>query len=454
MLLDSDTIVAISTPPGRGGIGVVRLSGPQARPIAEPLLRLPRPLAHAQARFGHILDDTGEVLDEAVVTYFQAPHSYTSEDVVEISAHGAPVLLDALLRALLARGARLAQPGEFTQRAFLSERLDLTQAEAVHDLISAQTLHQAKTAAAQLGGSLARVLTPIKQAVLELIAQLEAGVDFAEDDLDLLPQPEILTRIESLQTTLGQLAATYRYGRILREGVKLAIVGQPNAGKSSLFNRLLQQERAIVTAHPGTTRDLISERFDIGGIPVELIDTAGLREILSTPETEAEREGIQRSRTTMADADLVLHVVDASTLTNSNLPPDDLLTQQTLALRPSLLILNKSDLRAAHISGHDAIPTSATTGAGIAELKQAILDILALQPQADSTLITNLRQSEAIHEALRDLEKARKAASNAIPHEFLLLDLHEALRALDDLTGVSTSEDILNRIFSSFCIGK
>src|ERR1700677_4632349 len=285
--LAEDTIVAISTPPGRGGIGIVRLSGPAARTIAEPLLKLRHPLAPAQARFTQIIDNTGETLDEAVVTYFPGPHSYTSEDIVEIAAHGSPVLLDYLLRQFIAAGARLAEPGEFTQRAFLSGRLDLTQAEAVHDLIEATTLHQARIAAQQLGGSLSRLITPIKEKLIALIAALEAGIDFAEDDIDFLPANEIVSQIESIHASLTTLEHTFAYGRIVRDGFTLAIIGRPNAGKSSLFNRLVQRDRAIVTATPGTTQDTVTERISIEGIPVELIDTAGLRDSADAPQGSA-----------------------------------------------------------------------------------------------------------------------------------------------------------------------
>jgi tRNA modification GTPase len=456
MSTPEDTIVAIATPPGRGGIGIVRLSGPQALAVATPLLALKHPLTPARARFTHILDEQGNILDEAVATYFASPHSYTAEDVVEIAAHGAPVLLAYLLEASIKHGARLANPGEFTQRAFLAGRLDLTQAEAVNDLIAAQTLHQARLAAAQLGGAIARAVAPQKQALIDLIAQLEAGVDFAEDDLDLLPEAEIVSLIQSIAGPLEALANTYRNGRILREGVRLALVGRPNAGKSSLFNRLLQQDRAIVTAHPGTTRDPIAETFGLGGIPITLIDTAGLREIASTPESEAEREGIARSRTAMADADLILHIVDATTLTHNALPAEDAATQSTLTGRPHLLILNKSDLTANPLQTlyPGAIPTSALTGFGLETLKRTIPDILIAQPTSDSALITNLRQSQTLAEATLALARAAQAAQQTLPHEFLLLDLHEALAALDALTGATTPDDILARIFASFCIGK
>ena len=464
MHLENDTIVAISTPPGRGGIGIVRLSGPEARRIAEPLCRLRNPLAAGHARFGQILDESGLALDEAVVTFFAAPHSYTSEDVVEIAAHGSPALLDYLVRACIRNGARLAEPGEFTQRAFLSGRLDLTQAEAVKDLITAQTLHQARLAAAQLGGSLARTIAPVKQQLIHLIAELEAGIDFAEDDLDLLAPAAILTQIEAILSTLRSLAATYSYGRIVREGFTLAIVGRPNAGKSSLFNRLLERERAIVTAQPGTTRDPISERVSLDGIPVELIDTAGLRDAPSGPEGEAESQGIMRARTTVAEADMVLLVIDAATLSPEPLDPpmlhpEDRATLESVSGRPCQIVLNKADLLEERhpLENFDPRPvyTSTRTDEGIAQLKNAILAPLTQSaPAGDSVLLTNLRQHEAILEALSDLENAHQAAKRSLPHELLLLDLHMGLDALDKLTGATTTDDILNLIFSTFCIGK
>jgi tRNA modification GTPase len=446
-----DTIVAISTPPGRGGIGIVRLSGPAARTIAEPLIKLRRPLAPAQARFAEILDSTGETLDEAVVTFFEKPHSYTSEDIVEIAAHGSPVLLDHLLRQCLAAGARLAEPGEFTQRAFLSGRLDLTQAEAVNDLIESTTLHQARIAAQQLGGSLSRQITPIKQQLIALIASLEAGIDFAEDDIDLVSNNEITAQIQSVQTPLTDLEQSFSYGRIVREGFTLAIVGRPNVGKSSLFNRLIERDRAIVTAAPGTTRDLVSERVSLEGIPVELIDTAGLR----ISSDEAESLGIAKSREAMAEADVVLLVLDATTTPNE----EDQTTIAALTSRPFLIVINKIDLAAsANFSRQISRPThktSATTGTGLPELRRAILSLFNKEASnAESELLTNLRQQQAVSTALSALNRARQAAAASIPHEMILLDLSEALDALDALTGTTTSDDILNLIFSRFCIGK
>ena len=446
-----ETIVAISTPPGRGGIGIVRLSGPASRAIAEPLLKLRHPLAPAQARFAEILDTTGETLDEAVVTYFAAPHSYTSEDIVEIAAHGSPILLDYLLRQCIVGGARLAEPGEFTQRAFLSGRLDLTQAEAVHDLIESTTLHQTRIAAQQLGGSLSRQIAPIKQQLIALIAALEAGIDFAEDDIDLLPQSEITAQIAAIQVLLIALEQTFAYGRVVRDGFTLAIVGRPNAGKSSLFNRLVQRDRAIVTATPGTTRDLVTERVSFEGIPVELIDTAGLRH--STDE--AESIGITKSREAMAEADVVLLVLDAT----EPLHEEDQAAITSLEDRPLLIVVNKQDIANATQQTrpitHPAIETSALTGTGLPELRHAILSLITKQaPNVETALLTNLRQQQSVVSATAALTRANLAATKIIPHEMLLLDLYEALHSLDALTGSTTSDDILDLIFSKFCIGK
>src|SRR5882724_1569894 len=302
-----DTIVAIATPPGRGGIGVVRLAGTEARAIVEPMLCKSRELEPGRAILCDLVEpsparvgtgaspfqvepssapahttqapvSTAARIDEVVVTYFAKPHSYTTDDIIEISAHGSPVVLRHIVELALVRGARLAEPGEFTMRAFLNGRLDLTQAEAVRDLIDSQTLFQAKVAAQQLEGALSRRLQPIKQKLIELIAVLEAGIDFAEDDISVLPEEQIVQRVATISSPLEELAATFAYGKIVHEGLTLAIVGRPNVGKSSLFNQLVERERAIVTATPGTTRDLITERISLGGIPVELVDTAGLRE--------------------------------------------------------------------------------------------------------------------------------------------------------------------------------
>ncbi len=461
--LEPDTIVAISTPPGRGGIGIVRLSGERAVEIASSLLRLSRPLVHTQAQLAEILDPESEDpanarrLDEAVATFFQAPNSYTREDVVEIAAHGSPVVLEALVRAAIAQGARIARPGEFTERAFLSGRIDLTQAEAVRDLIEAQTLYQAKIASEQMEGALSRRIQPIKQALVHLIAELEAGIDFAEDDIELMPSAVIVNRIEAIRETLQALEASFAYGRVVRDGISLSIVGRPNAGKSSLFNRLVQRERAIVTATPGTTRDLVTERVSLGGIPLDLIDTAGLR----AAQDEAESIGIQKSREALADADVVLLVLDA---TAEALSKEEIALLEQMLTRRAIVVLNKMDLahgnsgsEVASLRGGNpaAIETSALTGEGIAALREAILTLICGEgKEVEAGLMTNLRQQQAVSETLQALQDSEHAIVANVPHEMLLLDLYSALRCLDALTGATTPDDILNLIFSTFCIGK
>ena len=492
-----DTIVALATAPGRAGIGVVRLSGPDACRIAAPMLRLKHELepgrvvlgelvdselaaGHAKeakiptlalksaAKMGHPMGSWPQEnvgIDEVVVTYFAKPHSYTTDDIVEISAHGSPVVLRHIVEMCVAAGARPAEPGEFTMRAFLNGRIDLAQAEAVRDLIDSQTLYQAKVAAQQLDGALSRRLQPIKQKLVELIAMLEAGIDFAEDDVSVLPDATILENIAGVQAPLDQLSASFAYGRIVQEGLTLAIVGRPNVGKSSLFNRLVERERAIVTATPGTTRDLVSETVALGGIPVKLIDTAGIRQALD----EAESIGIRKSREALADADLVLVVVDASQETTAQV--DDLLPLGESSA--AVLVKNKCDLVAAKIptlrqaqdefSGQTgqkwdtqfSICTSALTGAGIPELRAEILRHIGGDgAQREAGFLTNIRHQGLILDSLKALEAAKSAVAGKIPHEMLLLDLYNALRPLDAVTGATTTDDILNLIFSRFCIGK
>jgi len=451
-----DTIVAISTPAGRGGIGVIRLSGPAARGIAEPMLRLRHELAPGRARFGELLDLADRrVLDEIVATFFAAPNSYTGEDVLEIAMHGSPVLLEHVVRACCAAGARLAEPGEFTQRAFLSGRLDLTQAEAVGDLIDSSTLEQARLAARQMGGALARQVAPVKTELVALIATLEAGIDFAEDDIDVMPAATIAARIAEIRAPLEELERSFAVGRIVRDGFRLAIVGRPNAGKSSLFNRLVERDRAIVTAAPGTTRDLVTERVAIDGIPVELVDTAGLREA----GDEAERIGIAKSHEAMAEADLVLLVIDSSSDSTAAPSDEDTAVLAAAEGRDVIVAANKSDLVPAGTVPPlraTTISTSAVTGQGIAELRAAIVQAVAGERRGlrESAMLTNVRQHQAVQQALRGLEAAHAAVASSIPHEMLLLDLYEALRGLDALTGATTTEDVLRLIFSTFCIGK
>jgi len=444
-----DTIVAISTPPGRGGIGVVRLSGSQARAIAAPLLKLPRELSPGQALFGELVEPgRGERIDEVVVTFFQKPHSYTTDDVIEISAHGSPVVLRHVVEMCLARGARLAEPGEFTMRAFLNGRLDLTQAEAVRDLIESQTLYQAKVAAQQLEGALSKRMQPIKQELVNLIAVMEAGIDFAEDDVAVMPWDDIVQRIETVRAPLEKLAESFAYGKVVHEGLTLAIVGRPNVGKSSLFNRLVERERAIVTATPGTTRDLVTESVSLGGIPVRLVDTAGIR----AARDEAESIGVQKTFEAAADADLVLVVLDASQ--PKTLEDEHLL--ERFHERAAVVVENKSDLPTTDDRrSTTAIRTSALTGEGIDRLRKEILQKVSSDGASrESGFLTNARHQQLVRDSMAALEAAARSTRDQVPHEMVLLDLYSALRALDSITGQTTADDILNLIFSSFCIGK
>jgi tRNA modification GTPase len=413
----------------------VRLSGPDSRALAERILRFPQ--SHEWRSWTATLAELGDV-DRVVVTFFEGPRSYTAEDVVEISCHGSPVVLRHCVERAIEAGARLAEPGEFTLRAYLNGRIDLPRAEAVRDLIEATTLYQARVAAQQVEGSVSRRLAPLKEALLELISLLEAGIDFAEDDISVAPDSEILRRLEPVGRGIAQLAESFAFGKLVHSGLTLAIVGRPNVGKSSLFNRLLEQDRAIVTDIPGTTRDLVSEVAAIHGIPVKLVDTAGIRE----GEGIIENLGIERSYQAMADADVTLVVVDLSEPIQEQ--------DRKLMGRSKLIVGNKCDLpRRAEIAD-SVIAVSALTGEGIETLRVAI----APKSEQETGFITSLRHEQLLRESLEYLEKAGIAVREHIPHEMLLLDLYSALRPIDAITGATTADDILNRIFSTFCIGK
>jgi tRNA modification GTPase len=449
-LILADTIVALSTPPGRGGLGVVRISGADALAVADAILRVPIAWRSWQAHLTELLDREGRVVDEVVATFFQAPRSYTTEDLVEIACHGAPVVLRHAVERAVESGARLAEPGEFTLRAYLRGRIDLPQAEAVRDLIEATTLYQARIAARQAAGSVSRRIAPIKEQLLQLIALLEAGIDFAEDDVGVASNSEILRRLGPVLDAVGALAASFQYGGLVQYGLTLAIVGRPNVGKSSLFNRLLEEDRAIVTDIPGTTRDLVSETASIGGIPVKLYDTAGIRESCERVETL----GIERSYQAMADADITLAVIDGSAPAH---PDDASLIAHAASQGRHLVVANKCDLgRFAPPSGGRNLSVSALTGEGIPQLREAILNTVAPAGafEQETGFITSLRHAQELRESAAALEQARCAVESRIPHEMLLLDLYAALRPIDAITGATTADDILNRIFSEFCIGK
>lgn len=446
MFSTSDTIVAIATPPGRGGIGVVRLSGPDAPGIAAGLVAHARPLEPRRATFTRV-----ETIDHVVATYFPAPHSYTGEDVVELSAHGSPVVLRAIVTAAAACGARLAEPGEFTLRAFLNGRIDLPQAEAVADLIDAVTPLQARAAFDQLQGTLTEAIAGVDAALFDLIARLEASVDFPDEGYHFIEPGALAGAIDDLRGRTARLLADGTRGRLVREGLHVAIVGKPNVGKSSVFNALAGAARAIVTDIPGTTRDLVTDSIDLDGLRATLVDTAGLHATADLVEAE----GMARSKQAYAIADLTLVVLDRSRALDDD---DRQIMSQTID-NNRLIVFNKTDLTAAH-GTHElagAVPISALTGAGLEELRRRIAASLDVDLLADRPSITNVRHIALVQRTHDALTRARSAALSSVgtlPEEFVLADLQEARAALEEVNGQRTSDDVLAHIFSRFCVGK
>lgn len=456
----ADTIVAVATPPGRGGIAVLRLSGSRARDIASAVLRNPA-LLPAQPNVSAVVDvadpdRAGVALDRAIATWFQAPRSYTGEDVVELSLHGSPVLVELALGAVLAAGARLATPGEFSLRGFLNGRMDLTQAEAVRDLVNAQTGHQARQAQRHLRGALSRRLAPVRERLLDLIVQLESSVEFVEDDIEPATRAALSRDLASTAADLAALKATHRLGRIVAGGFSVALAGRPNAGKSSLFNRLVESERAIVTSTPGTTRDLVSEHIEIDGIPVRLVDTAGLRETAD----EIERIGVDRTRSAVADADVVIVVLDARA--DDAESATALLGEAPGARR--VIAINKVDLGAPDPdvlgavtgAGERPLSVSARTGLGVDGVRAAVVAAAGGGPSfaPDGLLVTNARHFDALSRASAGLESAVETLDAGYSEEIALVGLHDALHSLGELTGETAIDDILDRVFATFCIGK
>ena len=450
MFATDDTIVAIATPPGRGGLGIVRLSGPAALQVAAAVVSRRAPLEPRRATFTRVRGadpPSSGATDTVVVTSFPAPHSYTGQDVVEISAHGSPVVLRGIVRAAIEAGARLAQPGEFTLRAFLSGKLDLIQAEAVADLIAAATPLQARMAFDQLEGTLTRKIADVDGELFDLIARLEASLDFPEEGYHFVEPSEIAQRIGAVVERLDTLLGDARRGRVIREGATVVIAGRPNVGKSSLFNALAGFERAIVTDVPGTTRDLVTESIDIAGIAVTLVDTAGARATLDV----VEREGVSRASQARAIADLVLVVVDGS----EALTDDDLLLLEQTGGRARIVVSNKAD-RPAVAGAAAALRVSAMRGDGLEELGRAIArELTGGEVLHDSPDISNARHVRLLEEAMAHLKSARDAAAGArTPEEFLLSDLQAARARFDEIVGLRTPDDVLRHIFERFCVGK
>jgi len=453
-----ETIAAIATPPGAGGIGVVRLSGRRCVAVADAVFAGARP-AHQWSSHrlyhGRIVDDAGAVLDDGLAVLMRAPQSYTGEDVLELHCHGSPVVLRRVLARVLSCGARAAEPGEFTKRAFLNGRLDLAQAEAVIALVRARTNGAALLAAQQLTGQLSRQLDELRSRLIHLKALLEAQIDFADDEVTV-EAAELFNGIDICVASANILLETYMRGRLARDGVRVAIIGKPNVGKSSLLNALLGEERALVTPIAGTTRDAIEEAADFDGIPVVLTDTAGLRQMEHADPIE--RLGMQRTNGKIAQAQLLLPVVDAS----APLDAEDLAVLQAARGLPAVVVLNKIDLGAPVIdlgcvtNGTPLVQVSATQRLGLTELRRAVVDAVAggAQMEQHGPLLANERHYAALTQAVESLRLARESVESGQPADLVAVDVQDALDHIGAITGVVTSEDVLDRIFSEFCIGK
>jgi tRNA modification GTPase len=455
----ADTICAQSTPPGRSGIAVVRISGPQCLAIFRRTFKA-KPSRDAipsrSALLGNILDPRdGSKIDEAIGTFFPSPHSYTGEDMAEFSLHGSPVLVAVLLDCLCKLGARLAEPGEFTMRAFLHGKIDMTQAEAVQDIISATTLYQAQVAERQRSGELSQQMRLVKERLIDIIVNLESAVEFAESEISVDSRAILIEKLDRIRKELREWINSYRRGRIVREGFTMAIIGRPNVGKSSVFNALLAKNRSIVAEMPGTTRDLVSEYTNLGGIPIHLLDTAGIRQ----SGDRVEEMGIDKSMQAMVDANAIILVADASRPRSKH----DWTLKEKLGGVSCIVAMNKSDLparwffeeKAEYAGKWPFVDVSAKTGSGIEELRAAILSgILGSSAQQEGNMITNLRHCHNLEEMEKNLEHGVTALIEGLSEEFALIDLHAGLRNLGEITGETHTEDLLDEIFSRFCIGK
>ncbi len=447
--LETDTICALATPPGLGGLGVIRVSGPSAFAVVDAATRrrVCASFAGHTLHRSRISDTDGGVIDDVLVSVFHAPRSYTGEDVAEISAHGSPLIVGQILARLLDCGARLARPGEFTERAFLNGKMDLTQAEAVGDLIAAQTAEAQKLARRQSEGRLSRAVQAVRGGVLGVLAQIEATIDFPEEvgDLDTAACKAALS---DAGCHIADLLATADSGILVREGLSVVLTGCPNVGKSSLLNALLRADRAIVTAVPGTTRDVLEETVNLGGIPLRLSDTAGLRETTD----EVEQIGVARTRARVEAADLVLLVLDAE----AGEMPEDKALRETLTGRPHLIAWNKWDLSAHPELPPDGVAVSALTGWNLAALEAAILQhaLGGAASVPESALVTHARHKQALSAASLQIDAAQQSLASGLPADFASIDLRGALNTLGTITGETATEDVIAEIFSRFCIGK
>jgi tRNA modification GTPase len=464
-----DTIAAVATASGRGGIGIVRVSGPDCGAIAEALLRrAPEPRVAAFRRF---LDARGTMIDAGIALFFPGPASFTGEDVLELHGHGGPVVMTMLLGRVLELGARAAEPGEFTRRAFENDKLDLAQAEAVADLIDSGSAQAARAALRSLAGEFSSQVHELAESVLELRMWIEAAIDFPDEDVDFLGDRALNTRMEFIRGRFAELAETARQGRLLRDGMTIVIAGRPNAGKSSLLNRLAGYDAAIVTAVPGTTRDVLRERIEIDGLPLHVLDTAGLRE---SPD-EIEAEGIRRAHRELARADRVLFVVDGCDAVALRAVDSDLAALPTDA--PRTVVVNKIDrfgvepridvastggdeapvftaTTTASVSHEARIWLSASTGDGLSLLREHLKDCVGFHPAGEGVLSARTRHLDALRRARAHVEDAHRLLTERHAGELVAQELTDAQKALGEITGQVTSEELLGRIFASFCIGK
>lgn len=460
MVVKNDTIVALSTPPGRAGIGVIRISGPDSLSLLRTLVASDsfHPTPNSLTLRNVVDPVTGETLDKALVCFFEAPHSFTGEDVVELQCHGSPVLLRAIIDHLLKLDARLAAAGEFSLRAVSNGRMNLAEAEAIRDLIDAQTDSALRQATRQMTGEISKRLEPVEQALIRIIVRLESSLEFVEDDLPAIESNEIANSLQQVNADLGRLAGTFAAGKLLRHGIKVAFVGRPNVGKSSLFNSLVGHGRAIVTEIPGTTRDTLTEAVGIDGVPVLLTDTAGIR----TSSDEIESMGVERTRRVAADADLLIVVVDGS----ESLHEEDEIVLAEVRSARHIIALNKSDLptfsstrlerQSDPLQNCSAqVSVSATSEAGLETLRAAILQPFANgNAHSEGLLITNARHHDLLVRAIGGINSAADLLEERASEELVLVGLHSALRYLGEITGETTPDEILGQIFSTFCIGK
>ena len=455
--MQSETIVAVATPPGRGAISIVRVSGPETKDFLGRLFGAAEKesIPHRRPVLGHFLDQEGRRLDQVLATFFPKPASYTGEDVAEISCHGSPLAVRQIMEALLGQGARLAQPGEFTLRAFLNGKMDLAQAEAVRDLIDSQTEFQARLARQQLEGELSHTLKPLKEELVRIVCHMETAVEFVEEQVEPESQERLIQSLQQVDGQLGELEESFRLGKIVHDGIFATIVGKPNSGKSSVFNSLIRSDRAIVSTTPGTTRDALTETINLGGIPARLADTAGIREATD----EVENLGVQKSLQYLEQSDVVVFMVDRADVFGE----EDLRVWERVREKLCVLVLNKSDLPCKAVVPEEVkrgcaaiVSVSALKGTNLDELMLALFQVVSLEKEVggERVMVTNIRHQRCLERARAHLQNGIESYRSGLSEEFPLYDFRKSLDALGEITGETRLEDILEQIFSSFCIGK